>query len=177
MGKMGFSKRELSKINCEAVQEKCIEVNFEEDQYQKWIQQIVNWDQFVADNVVGAKRDDKIRAKRDSKSPSINSEPETADTKKKSRSLGWSLQQTEGEKRSGRIGKLKAAKRSEAFDEKYEESKEEREERQYIADQKRKLILEFQIEQEKIRREGKSKEDLNRNQFYNNSKQTVYPYN
>lgn len=129
MAKMGYSKRELSKINCEAIQEKCIELKFDEEAYQNWIRQVEYWDQFVADNVVGAKRDDKKR--KDSRSPSDGSEPDTADTKKTPKSIqpGWSLHQTEGEKRSGRIIKLKAAKRSEAFDEKYEESKEEREER------------------------------------------------
>ena len=37
MAKMGFSKRELSKINCETIVEKCFEFNFDENVYSKWI--------------------------------------------------------------------------------------------------------------------------------------------
>ena len=38
MAKMGFSKRELSKVNCETIVEKCIELNFDEEKYSKWIE-------------------------------------------------------------------------------------------------------------------------------------------
>ena len=44
MAKMGYSKRELSKINCEAIQEKCIELKFDEEAYQNWIRQVEYWD-------------------------------------------------------------------------------------------------------------------------------------
>ena len=41
----------------------------------------------------------------------------------------WTIDKTKGEKHTGRIKKLNALKRNEAFDELYEESKEIREER------------------------------------------------
>ena len=36
-GKLGFNKKELSKINSVTVVEKCIEFNFDDTKYQKWI--------------------------------------------------------------------------------------------------------------------------------------------
>lgn len=50
---------------------------------------------------------------------------------------------TEGEKHSVRIKKLNAIKRNELFEDKYEESKEEREARQLVAEEKRRLIQQF----------------------------------
>jgi hypothetical protein len=41
----------------------------------------------------------------------------------------WSIKITDGEKHCHRIKKLNAVRRNEAFEEKYEESREEREER------------------------------------------------
>ena len=56
----------------------------------------------------------------------------------------WSIKITDGEKHSFRIKKLNAVKRNEAFDEKYEETREEREERQVLADKKRLMIQQLQ---------------------------------
>lgn len=44
MGKLGFNKKELSKINCVTVVDKCIEFEFDESKYQKWISQVESWD-------------------------------------------------------------------------------------------------------------------------------------
>jgi len=54
----------------------------------------------------------------------------------------WSIQKTEGQKHNQRIRKLCAVKRNEAFEEKYEETREEREIRQHEADRKRRIIVE-----------------------------------
>jgi hypothetical protein len=41
---MGFSKRELSKINSLTIHLKCIEFEFDDELYNKWINSIMRWD-------------------------------------------------------------------------------------------------------------------------------------
>lgn len=41
---MGYSKRELSKINSQTIHAKCIEFEFDDDAYNKWIAPIMRWD-------------------------------------------------------------------------------------------------------------------------------------
>ena len=60
----------------------------------------------------------------------------------------WCIQQTEGQKHSTRIKILNAVKRNQNFDEKYEETREDREARQSVADKKRELLIKMQEEQE-----------------------------
>lgn len=50
-GKLGFSKRELSKINVETVIEKCIEFDFEESQYHGWISNVETYDTWISQHV------------------------------------------------------------------------------------------------------------------------------
>lgn len=52
----------------------------------------------------------------------------------------WIIQKTEGQKHFQRSRKLCSVKKSEAFEEKYEDTREEREQRQHEADRKRKLM-------------------------------------
>lgn len=49
--KLGYSKRELSKINVETVSQKCIELNFDEERYKEWFSTIETQDEWVASNV------------------------------------------------------------------------------------------------------------------------------
>jgi len=35
--KLGFSKRELSNISCDTIQEKCFELDFSEERYREWL--------------------------------------------------------------------------------------------------------------------------------------------
>ena len=120
--KLGFSKRELQKINCDAIIDKCIQLDCDEQKYNKWFENLKSQDVFISEhNPVN-----QIR-----KQYSGNSHLPVGD---------WSIKITDGEKHSHRIKKLNAVKRNEAFDEKYEESREEREERQAIADRKRIMI-------------------------------------
>ena len=44
--KFGFSKRELSKINVDDIQTKCIEFSFDESLYADWFQKIKEWDEW-----------------------------------------------------------------------------------------------------------------------------------
>ena len=37
LGKLGFNKKELSKINCITIIDKCIEFEFDEEKYKQWI--------------------------------------------------------------------------------------------------------------------------------------------
>ena len=48
---MGYSKRELSQINSQTIHAKCIEFEFDDDAYNKWIAPIMRWDQFKMDHV------------------------------------------------------------------------------------------------------------------------------
>ena len=87
----------------------------------------MRWDQFKADHVEKYKaRDFTNFTQRKKSDSSIISEDEPA---KQTFSEGWNIKETDGEKHSKRIKVLNAKKRNEQFDEKYEESKEEREER------------------------------------------------
>ena len=52
----------------------------------------------------------------------------------------WYIQKTEGQKHSMRTKILCAIKRNENFEDKYEESRQERDVRQRLADQKRELM-------------------------------------
>lgn len=40
LGKMGYNKRELSKISCETIENKCVEFECNEDLFNKWLNQI-----------------------------------------------------------------------------------------------------------------------------------------
>lgn len=104
---MGFSKRELSKINSHTVHLKCVEFDFDDELYNKWISSIMRWDQFKADHV------EKYKAfpKRKNSNSSIISEDEPAKTK--TFSEGWKIKETVGEKHSKRIRVLNAKKRNE----------------------------------------------------------------
>ena len=101
----------------------------------------MRWDQFKAAHV------EKYKAplKRKTSNSSIISEEAPPDARK-AFGEGWNIKETDGEKHSKRIKVLNAKKRNEAFDLKYEESKEEREERQSIADQKRNFLDEIPSE-------------------------------
>jgi hypothetical protein len=70
----------------------------------------------------------KSVTKRKKSDCSIISEEDT-DKPQKTQDEGWMIKETDGEKHSKRIRVLNAKKRNEQFDIKYEESKEEREER------------------------------------------------
>jgi hypothetical protein len=60
----------------------------------------------------------------------------------------WYIQKTDGQKHSMRTKILCAIKRNEQFEDKYEESREERDVRQRLADEKRELM-------DKIRNESR----------------------
>lgn len=70
------------------------------------------------------------------------------------KSVGWQINKTDGEKHQVRIKKLNAVRRNEVFDEKYEETREEREARNIVAIEKRELLTKLEIELNQKRETG-----------------------
>lgn len=50
-GELRFNKRLLSNISAQDIVKKCLEVNFDKDDYQKWLETVESWDTFVAEEV------------------------------------------------------------------------------------------------------------------------------
>ena len=131
--KFGFSKRELSKINVDDIQTKCIEFSFDESLYADWFQKIKEWDEWQSQNML------KKAPTMGEKTVEEIGEPELVQSSKDGQ---WNMDKTKGEKHMKRIKMLNAHKRNEAFDELYEESREARCEQLSMANFKRQIIME-----------------------------------
>lgn len=107
---------------------KCIEVNFEEKEFCEWANSVEQWDMFVAENVEQTHFYYKLNES--------DQEDEPTGIPKQS-GESWTLMQASGQKHAERIRKLNMVKKTEAFDERYEETRVEREDRLNEASKRR----------------------------------------